>query len=571
MNIQGRLLQTASLGAFAVLAAMAGCSAGGKQQSSSSTPTVTDLVVSSSKTSIQDTGSDTATITVTAVDSNRNALASVPVTVVPDSNGVYSTTSSTTSATGQVSGTLSIGGDKSNRTIDLVVTSGSIRKTIQVAVTGATLQATPSSATPGGSATVQYHLVDSNSADIAGQAITITSDSLPTVAGTTDANGKFTYTYTAPNAASVTINASSGGATSTNTVTLSASSTPPASATPTSSSISANPTSVAINPAGSTSNQVDVRALFLAAGNAPVSNVRVRFDLDGDPNGIGGTLTSGTGYVYSDSNGVARTTFIPGSRASGSNAVIIRACWSTTDIDAGQCPNATPLTTNVTVVNTGVSLSIFNNGKIVEDDVKEVYTIDFAVQVVDSAGNPVQGAAVSKLAYIPRYYRGGWQTLGGTYQQTLLNSCDNEDVNRNNVLEVYSNGDAEDANASGKLEPYAADITIVNTSTGSDVTDAFGKAYFTLQYGQNVASWDDYQLTFSVVVSGTEGQAVTSGHLPIPNDVYAAAAAGTTTPPWELSPYNLTPANAASILAVGTTTVVDPATSNSGVLCQKQP
>ena len=170
-----------------------------------------------------------------------------------------------------------------------------------------------------------------------------------------------------------------------------------------------------------------------------------------------------------------------------------------------------------------------------------------------------------------QFARGDWQTLGGTYQQTLLNSCDNEDVNRNNVLEVYSNGDAEDANASGKLEPYAADITIVNTSTGSDVTDAFGKAYFTLQYGQNVASWDDYQLTFSVVVSGTEGQAVTSGHLPIPNDVYAAAAAGTTTPPWELSPYNLTPANAASILAVGTTTVVDPATSNSGVLCQKQP
>ena len=60
-----------------------------------------------------------------------------------------------------------------------------------------------------------------------------------------------------------------------------------------SASLAASPSVVPVNT-GSTSNRSELRALFLGAGNAPVQNVRVRFDLAGDVNSIGGSLTSGT-------------------------------------------------------------------------------------------------------------------------------------------------------------------------------------------------------------------------------------------------------------------------------------
>ena len=91
---------------------------------------------------------------------------------------------------------------------------------------------------------------------------------------------------------------------------------------------------------GSTSNRSELRALFLGAGNAPVPNVRVRFDLAGDVNNIGGSLTSGTNVVYSDANGVATTAYVPGSRSSPTDGLTVRACWAASDFAAGTCPNA---------------------------------------------------------------------------------------------------------------------------------------------------------------------------------------------------------------------------------------
>ncbi len=568
MKFQGKTNSKTTAIALAATALLGACSAGGgptKPVTGTPTPTASDLVVSVDKSTIQDTGSDNATITVTAVDSSRNAVAGVPVTITPDRNAIVTASGTSTAATGVVTGTLSIGSDKSDRTIDVVVTSGSISKTVHVAVTGAQLQATAGSATPGQTATVQYALADKNSVSIANEPIVITMNGAATN-GVTDANGAYTFSYTVPSTASVDVSATAAGVTTDTPITTSSGTTSAATGTVTSASVAANPATVAVNTAGSTANSVNVRGLFLGAGNSPIQYVRVRYDLNGDPNGIGGTLTSSGGYVYTDANGVAQTTYTPGARGSGNQQLTIRACWSETDFAAGTCPNSA--TANITVAQSGVSISIFNNGKISPDDTKAVYNAPYTVQVVDSVGQPIKGVLVTGSVDLPRYYRGYW--AGGTSGWSFVQSnvCDNEDINRNDVLETYSNGQKEDQNGSGKIEPYAADAAITPQSVGSDTTDQFGLAYFNLQYGQNVASWDDFTLTFSAIVSGTEGKASTTGTLPVP----AALVTGTSTAaslPFQFSPYNFS--HGASVAPVITATVTDPATGRSGVLCKAQP
>ena len=566
MNFQG-IQQVKAFSAMAAVGLiLAGCSAGGEPQKTvpGGTATAADLIVTVDKSSIADAGSDTATVTVTAVDSSRNVVAGAPVTIVPDRNGVVTVSGSTTATgTGQVTGVIGIGADKSNRTIDVVVTSGGITKTVQVAVTGAQLQATPSSAAPGATATVQYVVADKTGATIANEPIVVTLSGGAATSGTTDVNGSYTYSYTAPSSPTATISATSAGVTTSTTVTIASTNTSPASGTVTSASLAANPATVNVNAAGSTTNQVAVRGLFLGAGNAPISNVRVRFDLNGDPSQIGGTLTSGSNPVYTDGSGVALTSYIPGARGSGNQELTIRACWSETDFAAGTCPNAA--TANITVAQSGVSISIFHGNLISPDPGKLTYTQPFTVQVVDSVGQPIQGVLVTGSVDLPRYYRGYW--VGpAPWVRVVVNSCDNEDINRNGVLETYAGGAKEDQNNSGKLEPYAADVAITAQNAGSDTTDSFGVAYFNLQYGQNVAGWDDYSLTFSALVSGTEGKATTSGTL----FVLASDVTGAATPPFLESPYNLNRAGT-SVQAVTTATITDPTTGKSGVLCQAQP
>jgi hypothetical protein len=563
MNFQGIQQLKLLFATVAVGATVAGCSAGGAPQATSTTPpppSAADLIVTVDKASIADTGAETATVTVTAVDSSRNIVAGAPVSIVPDRNGVITASDTTTATgTGKVTGVLAIGGDKSDRTIDVVVTSGSITKTVQVNVTGAQLQATPSSAAPGAAATVQFLLTDKAGLPIASEPIAVTLNGGAATSGTTDANGAYTYSYTAPSSPTAVISATAGGVTASATVTLASTNTSPASGTVTSASLAANPSTVNVNTAGSSTNQVAVRGLFLGAGNAPISNVRVRFDLNGDPNLIGGTLTSGSNPVYTDGNGVALTSYIPGTRGGGNQQLTIRACWSESDFAAGTCPNAA--TANITVAQNGVSISIFHSNGIVADDTKLTYTQPFTVQVVDSVGQPIKGVLVTGSVDLPRFYRGYW--VGpAPWTPVILNSCDNEDINRNGVLETYTGGAAEDQNHSGKLEPYAADVAITAKSAGSDTTDEFGLAYFNMQYGQNVAGWDDYSLTFSALVSGTEGKATTTGTL----GVLAGAITAATPPPFVESPYNET-APGVTPVAVTTSTITDPSTGKSGVLC----
>lgn len=530
-------------GLIAAAAILAGCSAGAPKTESDTSTTATSLNVSVDKSSLSSTGADTATITVTALNSSNNVVSSVPVSISPDS-GVLSPSASTTSSDGVVTGALTIGSDHSNRTINVVITSGSIKKALAIAVTGDQLNATVGTGTSGASTTIQYTFVDAASAGIAGASITVSMAGQSDVVGTTDSSGKYTYTFTMPSA-STTVTAVAAGVKSVNTVTpTNGTATIDPATTPSSKSLSANPTTV------STSGAVELRALFIGSSNAPIKNVRVRFQMT-DSNSIGGTLSTdasdGThNVVLSDDNGVARSTYTAGTRG---GVITPKICWSTNDSDfatSSSCPNSVSAP-SITVVATGVSIAVLSKGVLGEDDDKNIYSLSYVVQVVDASNQPISGSTVTPAVDIPRFYRGIYLGSGawapgiyvrsgtaGAYTYALsssvaMQSCDNEDINRNNVLE-----DGEDLNNSQALEPYKASVTITPTTTGSDVTDAYGKAYFTLQYGQNYASWEDVVMTFTTTVEGTEGHTSYATGLPVPS----ATLSQTADPPFRISPYN---------------------------------
>ncbi len=562
MNFQGIHKMKTLFAAAAIGVVLAGCSAGGgKGTNTTTTPptTASSLNVSVDKSTINDTGSDAATITVTALDSNNNVVASVPVTVKADS-GVLTPSATTTSTAGVVTATLTPGGDHTDRTVNVVVTSGSISKTVAITVSGASLAATASSTTAGAPATIQYTLVDASSVAIAGVPIVVSLPGQSDVSAATDANGKYTFSYTMPTA-STTVTAKAAGVTTTSTVTPQGGTTVvPTAGAVTSPSLAANPSTVA------TGGQVELRALFIGANNAPIPNVRVRFQMV-DSNSIGGTLSSDStdgvthNVIYSDANGVATTTYTAGTRG---GVITAKACWDVNDFANTACPNSVTAS-SITVVATGVSLAVLTNGLIAEDDTKNIYSINLVVQVVDASNQPIAGSTVTGSLDLPRFYRGfysvgitswvpGIFTSNNETQANLVldvrQSCDNEDINRNNVLEG-----GEDANNSGSLEPFKASVTITPTSTGSDVTDAFGKAYFTMQYGQNYASWEDAVLTFTTTVEGTEGHATYPSSLPVPAAVLTATG---TAPPFVVSPYNLIQDGLPAPWVVGTTAVANP-------------
>ena len=364
--------------------------------------------------------------------------------------------------------------------------------------------------------------------------------------GTTDTNGKYDYIYAAPSTSgTLEVDASAGGTTATVLVPIQtgSGSIPPAVGPINSASVSANPSVVSTNTT-STANQTQIRALFVGPGNTPIKNVRVLFDLNGDVNSIGGTFSNGTSTVYSDANGVATTSYSPGSRSSPTDGLTIRACYSTNDFAAPSCPTST--TTTITVVSDPLAVSIGTNGVVVIPTANLTYIRQFVVLVVDSSGRAKGNVSIVPSIDLDYYYKGQYVNPGAWFQGYVLDPnvvppqlvhatppniptprCLNEDLNRNGVLEA-----GEDINHSKSLEPRKSDATI--TILGTGVTDANGSATVQVEYPQNVGSWLHVNILVSANgVSGTEGRAIWSEILPVPTSAISAQAA----PPFIFSPY----------------------------------
>jgi hypothetical protein len=544
-------------------------------------PTAADLSLGLSSNSVSNGGSGTVVATITAVDGNRNALAGIPVTLAVDSNAVASVSSSATNAQGVVTATISIGADRSNRSITVTASSGSLTRSASFVVVGANLTASFSPTVAQGSTgnQVEYRLVDFNSSPMSGQAVTVTRSGQNPVVGMTDINGKFVYTYDAPSGATnIFLTASAAGDTKTQSISVvpSGSSAPNASMTPESASLTPSPSVVSVNSLNSTTNQVELRALFLGPNNQPIRNVRVVFKL-APTNSNDGTITlpSGASFFYSDSTGVARGTFTPGQRSSPTNGVTVLGCWDVADFDAtafltsGTCAAGRLISTTLTIASEALSVNIRTNNLVKLGAANLTYIKEFVVMVVDAAGQAKADVLITPSIDLTAYYKGvyAWGGVAWKLQPTLASSenyswdgtqwvqgpataqpqCPNEDANRNGVREASAYGGAvpavsarqEDLNWNGDIDPRKADVAI--KMVGSPRTNADGLAVLQIEYGQNLATWVDYVITVTASgISGTEARAryvglrYGVGNLPFPAD---AVTSETVEPPFRISPY----------------------------------
>lgn len=549
-------------------------------------PVAADLSLSLSAGTLINGGTSTVLATVTAVDANRNAQAGIPVSVSVDNNAVATVSGTMTNASGVVSAAIGIGADRSNRSVTVTATSGSVTRSASFVVIGATLSASFSPTITAGSTAnqIEYRLVDFNGVAMAGQNIAVTATTGqvtgPGVSGKTDGNGRFTYTFAAPATApnSMVVVATAAGDTRSQAISVvSAGSTlPDATSVPTSASLTPSPSVVSVNTVGSNTHQVELRALFVGADNAPVRNIRVRFSVD-PANTSDGTAAQlgGSVYAYSDATGVARGTFTPGQRSSPTNGVTVRACWDTNDFTVTDpCPANRSISNTLTIASEALSVNVRTNNLIKSGVANLTYIKEFVVMVVDAAGQAKPDVLITPSVDLTAYHKGvfAWNGVVWSQRQQLASTesyawdaaasawvrnaaltdqpmCPNEDVNRNGVREadpVVAGGAVpavamrrEDLNWNGEIDPRKSDVAI--KMIGSPRTDASGLALLQIEYGQNLASWVDFIVTVTASgVSGTESRARYSGllygtgNLPYPA---SAVTDETVPPPFVVSPY----------------------------------
>lgn len=536
------------------LSTLAACGAGGGNEGTAPfgsgggggggtpTPTASDLIIDASGAQLSNTTSAAINFTVTAVDAARVVVAGATVSVSADNGGVVTQGAATTDSNGKVTASLGIGGNRANRLITVTFTSGAVVKTATVQVTGTQITGTlvPAVVAPSTAAAVQYRVVDQAGNPMVGQPVSISAPGMSpaSATGTTGANGDYNFNYTAgATAGSFRIAATIAGVNNEQTVTVQASGTiGPADGVVASASVSANPSVVGVNGAGSTSNRSEIRALFQTAQNRPVKNVRVRFDLGGDVNFIGGTFSTGNTTLYSDENGVVTTAYIPGARSSPTNGVTVRACFGATDSDPGllNCTAGNTAVVTLTVAAEPLGVSIGTNELITVGEL--TYTKRFLVSVADSAGNAKADVGLSVSLDMRRFRKGFYTLVSDKWSKTESSTaplhCPNEDANRNGVLET-----GEDANGNGRLDPGRSDITVrlVSPRTGPD-----GTAIVEIVYAKSFATWIDAAITVAASgVAGTEGRA-TFLLEPIPADA-AAIGAKDVFPAFGISPYGRQP------------------------------
>ncbi|MEI8029876.1 MAG: Ig-like domain-containing protein [Comamonadaceae bacterium] len=539
-----------------VAVALAACGGGGGSArapvTTSTTPTPTtaaaaSLVLSLDKTSVKNTGSDKALLTVTALNAARNVVSGLPLSVSVDS-GVYTPVVSTTDSAGQASGNISIGSEKANRNITVTIMLGGQTGSVVVAVTGSQISLTPLPATPAPGASVQLAVktTDANGTAVGGVSVQLGGTLGFTQLITTNSDGTGTATATlgaAPaTAATYTVTAAGLGVTASRDVQVvsGVGAIPAAVGTINGASLAITPTTISPNLAGATTNRANIRATFFNAANQPIQNVRARFEIVSPALDSYESISTGTATVYSDVSGVAIADYIAGTRTSPTNGVIIRICYGNTDIDiaAGACPSQTSKT--LTVAGQPLSITLGDNNELTKGANNLTYIKKFDVAVNDSAGIAVANAIVSASVDLTHFGKGGFNfasSTGGIYQVSGSNPppavingisdgivdvngdpvtgvdptlttgrvwCPNEDKNRNGLLDA-----GEDHDNNGALSPRKADVVLSFVGT-TNTTGANGRATIQVEYPQNVATWLTYAVTVTTGVSGSEGSAVKS-------------------------------------------------------------
>jgi hypothetical protein len=557
-------LRSLSTALLCSIVALAACGGGGGDagnppfSNGGGTEKAAALTLNLSAASIKNSGVDEVTATATATDSGSRVLAGVEVAFsVDDAELVVA--SGVTDSNGKATATVRVGDNRANRFV--VVTAkanaGALSRVKTIQVTGAELVGTPKDAslTAGQASEVEYKLVDDTNVAMSGYKIVVAGPGGAEVEGVTDTLGKYIFPFTAPSTTgTLKIRATAAGSPETTTdveILPAGGFIPPVDAVlqpVVSASISANPSVVPVNlPLAQDVKESEVRALFLTNSNAPIKNLRVRFDRDGDVNSIPGTIGTAGSLYLTNSNGVATASYVPGDRASPTDGVTVRACWDYADFAAGACPHS--VKTTLTVTADPVSVSIGTNSVIIEGASGLTYVKRYVVQVVDSSGFAKEGVQITPSIDLLRYFKGEYFIPADTWLQSALATCENEDINRNNTNDVYPPsaanpafpaGAPEDVNGSFNLtpgrpalEPRKADVSI--SVEGSNKSDSSGIVVVRIEYPQNIASWVEFNILVAASnVSATEGRANYRGVLPVLATVLKNKDVD---PPFRYSPY----------------------------------
>ncbi len=188
--------------------------------------TIGSLTLLTSSPQIPSDGTADATITALVRDSNNNVMADVPVVFTANSGSLVVAQPATTDDNGLLTAKLGIAGNPTNRAITVTGLAGNLTSNVLVNVIGTALTITGPSSLPLGS-TGDYSVVLTNagSVGIGNTAVTIASANAnglaPQTQIFTDAQGRGSFTLSANNSGTDTINASALGIQATQSVVVS--------------------------------------------------------------------------------------------------------------------------------------------------------------------------------------------------------------------------------------------------------------------------------------------------------------------------------------------------------------
>jgi hypothetical protein len=467
------------------------------------TPVAASFVYQLDKNTLTNSGTDRVALSVTALDASNNPVVGVPVTVALDS-GIYTPSSNVTDGSGQVSGSISIGGNKTNRNINatLSVSGRSANVTVPVVGSQISLSSVPGTPISGSSVSLNVRVTDVNGSGIAGSRVTASGSLGFAQSLNTDAGGNVLFQIgaapTTPGVYAVEVVAS--GVTEKRDVRVVAAGgvgVPDAVGVISSSSIAVSPNNIPPNTAGATSSRAGLRAVFQNSSNQPIQNVRVKFSIISPQLDSQETLSTGSAVVYSDASGVAIADYIPGTRSSPTNGVVIRACFGNTDAEilANPCTSLNIKDATLTVASQPLSITLGDNNLLAKGANELTYIKIFDIAVADSAGNAVSNALISASVDLKLYGKGSSFTA-------RLPLCLNEDVNRNGFVDSEDKNFVDD-DGNDILLPRKADVIL--SFIGSNTTGSNGRARVQVEYPQNVATWLEYAVKVTTNVAGSEG------------------------------------------------------------------
>lgn len=242
---------------------------------------------------------------------------------------------------------------------------------------------------------------------------------------------------------------------------------------------------------GNIKNTITLTATVLTADSQVVGNTPVAFSIT---NPIGGGEAISPVVAYTNSSGVATTTFTSGSLSSGQS-------MSSINIQAIVVGTSVSAATNIVINQKAGSVAI-GSGTVINPygTAGTTYSLPMSVLVADSNGNAVSGALVSLSAWPISYFTGNWYLDGDSSPNICKiyysGQFPNEDVNENLILDP-----GEDVNHDGSLTPVnSAAGTLPMTVT----TDQNGVADFNLVYLKEYAGWITDRVRATTLVMGTQ-------------------------------------------------------------------